>query len=297
MEIFFPKGFFNKMGRLVAALSIFALVNDSFNLGLTKIFHMCIAYYDGLVKLALSWTEPYILILTSYLSRLVGVRISVAKSWHHVFIIMWILLFRDATVAYSDGRKKIGIARLINGLGIAIIFSFLSSVKIGISSPILQNAQLSILPYIGIYVYDLIMYAHSAITLNQYHGKNKFRKSKLSRWKHFNSKAPRAHFRFVLILAVVALCFVIPIFREMPFPNGGLIILGIATLANLLYWFIRGVRFAVDSHTRRDQFNPMSWYSKFIESEAGRFAFAVGSVFIWLLTFTVLNIGAKLLGL
>jgi hypothetical protein len=297
LDIFFPKGFSTKMGRLIAALSILALLSDSFYLGLSITFHMCLIYYDGLVRLLLFWAVPYMHLLTQYLSHLINLRITLSGPWHHVFVVMWILFMRDASVAFSDGRIKLSIVRGINGFCISIIFSFLASVKVGIANTLLQNMQLATLPYVGIYAYDLMMYAYSALSLKRYRGRKVPIRPMPSRWRHFKENASRAHLRFALILSAIGLCFAIPYFSAMPFPKGGLVVLAIATLVNLLYWVFRGVIYASKARTKKDKSNLQSWYSHFVDSEAGRFALAVGSVFVWILTFIVLNTGAKILGL
>ncbi|GBE29035.1 hypothetical protein BMS3Bbin04_00042 [bacterium BMS3Bbin04] len=285
------------MGRLIAALSIMALLSGSFQLGLSKIFHMCLMYYTGLVRLLLSWTDPYVSFITHYLSDLLVIRISLSGQWHHVFVVMWILFMRDANVAFSDGRIRVGIVRAINGLCISIVFGILASVDIAVLLPLFRNVQLSTVPYVGIYVYDLTMYAYSALTLNQNKERKNFRGATFSRWRHFRDNATRAHIRFALILSAIALCFIIPDIRSMPFPKGGLLVLAIATLVNLLYWGFRGVRYAATTGKKEDRRNHRSWYARFQECEAGRFALAVGSVFVWILTFIALNIGARILGL
>jgi hypothetical protein len=296
LEIFYPKGFSAKMGRAVAALSILALINNSFHLGVGVTFQMLFRYYDEILRLLFSWTEPYVHDLTQYLSRLIHLRITVSETWHHTFIVLWILFMRDFSVAFSDGRIRLSIVRGVSGLGTAITFSFLATIEIGAANTMIKNAQLAIVPYIGIYAYDLIMYAYSALAQNQNGKGEEITKPLPSKWKYFKVIAVRAHWRFVLILCSICLSLAIPPFSSASYPKGGLIILAIATIVNLLYWVFRGVLYAQKAQTKQRD-NLKSWYSLFIESEAGRFALAVGSVIVWIFTFVALNEGAKLLGL
>jgi len=297
LDIFYPKGFSAKMGRIVAALSILALINNSFHLGVGVTFRMLFRYYDEILRLLFSWTEPYVHHFTQYLSHLIHIRITLSETWHHVFMVLWILFMRDLSVAFSDGRIRLSIVRGISGLGIAITFSFLATIEIGAINTVIKNAQLAIVPYIGIYAYDLVMYAYSALVQNQ-HGKGEEVAGSLhSRLKHFKVIAVRAHWRFALILSTIGLGLAIPTFSLAPYPKGGLIILAIATVVNLLYWVFRGVLYARKTRTKQSRDNLRSWYSLFLESEAGRFALSVGSVIVWIFTFVALNEGAKLLGL
>lgn len=285
------------MGRLMAALSIVALINNSFNMGLSKTIEMIISYYDEFVRLIFSWAEPYLQILIQYFSHLIDLKIILSKYWHHVFVVMWILFLRDSTVAFSDGRKKLGIVRGITGFLIAIVFSLLAGINIGFTSNLKQNAWLAIMPYLGIYIYDLIMYAYAAIALKPNSNGIVLTRKWLSMWRFFKENALRAHIRFALILCGIDLCLLaIPYFSNMPFPKGGLIILAIATIINLSYWIIRGIHNARKSRSEIVQGKLGTWYSHFLKSESGRFSLAVGSVFLWIWTFILLNTGTKILG-
>jgi uncharacterized MnhB-related membrane protein len=297
IELFYPKGFANKMGRFMAALSILALMSNSFYLGLSITIKMIISYYDEFIRVFFSWAEPYMHHIVNYFSNLINIKLTLNESWHHVFVVMWILFMRDLSVAFSDGRIRLSIIRGICGLCIAIIFSILASIEIGITDNLIRNAELAIMPYVGIYVYDLIMYAYSAFN-SQPRIKIKHSKTKSpSKWQHFKANAVRAHFRFGLIAGAICLCLFIPYFSQMPFPKGGLIILAIATLLNLTYWVVRGIIYAKKIKKPTEKNNLGNWYSRFLESEAGRFSIAVASVFTWVLTFIVINTGAKILGL
>jgi hypothetical protein len=297
LDIFYPKGFSAKMGRIVAVLSILALINNSFHLGIEVTFRMLFMYYDDILRLLFSWADPFVYNFTQYISHIIHIRITISETWHHVFMVLWMLFMRDFSVAYSDGRIRLSTVRGISGFVIAIIFSFLATIEFGVTNNVIKNAQLAIVPYIGIYVYDLVMYAYAALVLNQQGQEDKVTEPIPSRWKYFKVIAVRAHWRFALILCTIGLVLAIQTFSLAPYPKGGLIILAIATVVNLLYWVFRGVLYARKARPKRTRHNFRSWYSLFLESEAGRFALAVGSVIIWTFTFVVLNEGAKLLGL
>jgi len=296
-ELVFPKAFSAKMARIIAALSILALLNNSFQLGLSNTLLVCLEYYDGAVQLLFSWTQPYVLRFAQYLSQLIGLNIAVAEIWRHVFIVMWILFVRDAGVAFADGRRKVGVARSIIGLCIAIVCSMLASTALGGASPFLRNIQLATIPYVGIYVYDLSLYAFSALALRRFWGKDLAAGATTSRWGHFRDNAVRAHIRFALILGCIGLCFILPPISSLSFPGGGLLVLGIATLVNLSYWVVRGIMYAAHVRKTGPEKPDQSRYSLFRESEAGRFALAVGGVLAWLLTFIILSTGAAVFGL
>ncbi|MDP9191114.1 MAG: hypothetical protein M3P06_05370 [Acidobacteriota bacterium] len=296
-ELLFPGTFSAQMGRIVAALSIIALVYHSLHLGLSNTLRLCLEYYDAAIGAAFRIVDPHIGRLLRYLSQYVNVKITVWATWHHVFVVMWMLLVRDAGVAFSDGRRTVGTARLFAGVCVAALFSVLASVDLGLRSSIVQNLQLATLPYVGIYVYDLVMYGFAAAAPRRYWQNDwRLETPPLSRWTHFKRNAVRAHVRVGLILGAVALCLAIPLVFTMPFPRGGMIALAVATSVNLAYWVVRGFGAALKMRHAGETTHE-SLRILYRRSEAGRFSLAVGSVLAWVLTFILLNTGAKLLGL
>ncbi|HYH05713.1 MAG TPA: hypothetical protein VEK11_01520 [Thermoanaerobaculia bacterium] len=296
-ELLFPGTFAAQMGRIVAALSILALVYHSLHLGLSHTLRLCLEYYDTAIGAAFRVVDPYVGRLLRYVSQYIHFKVTVWATWHHVFVVMWMLLVRDAGVAFSDGRRIVGTARLFVGLCVAALFSLLASVDLGFRSPLVQNVQLATLPYVGIYVYDLVMYAFAAAAPRRYwHDTRRLESPTTSRWTHFKRNAVRAHVRVGLILGTIALCLAVPPVISMPFPKSGMIALAVATAVNLAYWVVRGFDAALQMrHTGEIADEPMRMLYR--QSEAGRFSLAVGSVLAWVVTFILLNTGAKLLGL
>lgn len=296
-ELFSPRSFFGKMARVIAALSIVALIYDSFDVGVSKTLALIVRHYEGAVRLFLSWADPYVHALANYVAEHLHLRIAVGETWRHVFVVMWILLLRDAGVALTDGRRGVAAFRAAMGVCIAAVCSVLAAAAIGAAPSWMRNLQLAAVPYVGIYVYDIVLYVFAALALRGYWKSEYGNGATPSRWAHFRKCMRRANTRCALIFTAIGVCFVVPGVGTMSYPRGGLLVLGIATLVNLSYWVARARRVATYLRGASETRGLESWKALLTASEAGRFAFAVGSVFAWIIVFVLMNTASELLGL
>jgi hypothetical protein len=248
-------------------------------------------------SLAFSWAGSYVSRIAEAFGNVFDLRIVVGDTWRHVFIVLWLLFFRDATVAFSDGRRVLAVVRGVAGLIIAVVFSVFASASVHRGDVLYQNVHLAVVPYFGIYAYDLVMYAVGASRVTLLPVEIGWRIRLQERWIYFRLNAVRAHLRLGLILASLVLWFLIPGVSLLPYPIGGLYGLGIATVANMMYWVVRGIFYSIRKRQLQPQNQRNSLGMLFRESEAGRFALAVGSVVVWVFTFLLLNTGAAMLGL
>jgi hypothetical protein len=108
----------------------------------------------------------------------------------------------------------------------------------------------------------------------------------------FRSAIARASVRFAGGLIVSYAAFVLPAMQLAPYPQGGLIAVGLATVANASYWLWRGARF-VAQRREADE----TWVSAFKRSESGKFGIAISGVISWALIFAILNTGLQRVGL
>lgn len=297
-EIFLPEKLDSVMGRILGALSIVALLVHTFKFGLSGSFDTFFHYYDKLITLLLGWSEPYLLPLVNAISNVIDVHIKLSSSWRHVFVVLLILFVRDAGVAFSDRRWRTACVRMSVGLVIAVFSSVLATAEIVRPSKILWNLQIAVVPYIGIYFYDLVMYINAALFASSDKIAN-IPGAPIMAWQReiFKSGFVRASCRLAIVLAVIVFSLGVPGIAAMSYPKGGLLILGIATIANAAYWVYRGLKHVQEIRTQDPTQSGASWLVLFKTSEAGRFALAVVSVFVWSATFVIINAGFGILGL
>jgi hypothetical protein len=135
------------------------------------------------------------------------------------------------------------------------------------------------------------LYCHAAIFQLAYLNEADARPER-SRAGFFGAAMVRATFRLTIGLLVSYAVFLLPAVRHASAPAGGLVGIGLATVANAGYWLWRGARFA--SSSRRGSHD---WVASLSRSEAGRFGVALTGVLVWLVIFACLNAGMQQVGL
>ncbi len=297
-EIFLPESLSGVMSRVLGSLSILALITHPYRFGLSKSLHAFIQQYEKTIKVLLGWAEPYLASVAQSISQLIDVHIRLSSSWRHVFVILFMLFVRDAGVAFSDRRYATSCVRLLTGLTVAVLSSVLATAELIKPSKLLWNFQISVVPYLGVYIYDLIMYVNSA-SLTKTGPKQKDSITHFLFWRSeiFRDGFIRASCRFGIVLCVITFSFCLPVVSKLAYPKGGLLVLGVATAANAAYWVYRALRHI--QKIRKEDAAPIgaSWMVLFKSSEAGRFALAIISVFAWSATFIVINAGFCIIGL
>lgn len=290
-QVLWSNGLNGLLGRVLGGLSILALARYAFNFGLSAAGAAIFSYYNRLLRVLLGWADPLIESLVAKVSDLINIGIVFNGYWHHVFVVLQLLFARDAGVAFVSGRRSVGFVRVAVGFVLAVVVAILAAVTFSGVSFLVANIVFASLPMLAIFVYDFIMYCHAVLFQMDYLNRVDETPNRTRR-AFFGSAMKRAVLRLGLVLVVSYLVFAVPAIRHAAAPAGGLVAIGLGTVANASYWLVRGA-----SYARIHRNSDTSWSTAFSESEAGRFGVAVSGVLIWALVFSALNTGMQQVGL
>ncbi|MFD2111317.1 hypothetical protein [Thiorhodococcus fuscus] len=285
-----PPSIYGFLGQLFAALSIFALLRHSLEFGLSEAFAIIISVYVHAVDLTIGQLDPAIKIAIAFLNNLFSWKMSFSEIWRYIFIVLQMLFIRDATTAYSDGRKVLSFVRLTVGAIISFI-SALAIAAISTNDPLVTNILISISVPIALLFYDATMYVLMTTAFYTSIGLGELQEP-LPRKKFLQVGLQRSAFRFAIVSLPSLSLFFIPQFRSATAPGGGVVVVIFGTLVNVAYWLKQAADFA-----KRESNDNIKYRKAFLASEYGRFALAVLSVLFWCFVFLTVNAGARILSL
>lgn len=289
LKIALPPSTLGILGRIFGALSLFALLQHSLNFGLSSTFILILDVYSVALRATIGLLDPVVLKFIQWVNETFSFQISFSDGWRHIFLLLQILFIRDASTAFSDGRRYLGLVRLLVGVCVAFsaaVFAFVADLE----SALLSNAILCVIPIIGLLLYDVTMYAFTATLFFDSIGAGEV-KGAISPKSFFILGIKRSIFRFFYVSCASLLLFSFPSARTLEFPGGGLLATTVGLVANATYWIILGANYAVEQSKKGKTYK-----EAFLESEAGRFGLSVVGLLFWFAFFSSLNAGMRILG-
>lgn len=288
-RVAFPLSVPSMLGRIFGALSLIALFKHASAIGLSATFSIILDIYEVALRNTVGLLDPAVISLINWLKNTLAIHLPFFVGWRHIFLILQILFIRDAGTAFSDGRRLLGIVRLIVGIIVAFSTSVFAFMANG-TNPLIANAVLCTIPIFGLFIYDIIMYAFSAMFFFDAVGLGEMKEGQ-TQYDFFITGLKRSMIRFMLVACGSLLIFVFPSIRSTGFPLGGLIAMMVGLIANATYWIIMGGMYALQQKRIG-----MDFQTAFFESESGRFGLSVLGILFWFTVFCSLNAGMRLLG-
>ncbi len=89
---------FRQLSLLLAALSLFALLNQGVNLGLTEPMEVLLEWWEAFLQLMFGWAEPY---LRALVLELFGVEITLYPHWRYLITLLALFFLADSQIAWS----------------------------------------------------------------------------------------------------------------------------------------------------------------------------------------------------
>ncbi len=289
LSAIFPPSILGVLGRIFGALALFALLQFATDFGLSATGRLILDIYLVALKNTVGLLDPFVRDFIKFINDLFNVKLVFAEGWRHIFVVLQILFVRDAGTAFSDGRSILGIVRLLIGFSIAFSFAVLAFLT-ELPSVLLSNMLFGLVPVIGIFSYDVVMYLFSSTLFFKDIGVGEV-ESLGSRKQFFWGGFRRSAFRFFLVGAATLVIFLVPSVAALDFPHGGLIAITAGLVANAAYWIFRGSTYAVKQVSVGQRYR-----QAFLESESGRFGLSVVGILFWFTFFCALNAGMRLIG-
>ncbi len=289
--VVFPKNVWGFLGQLFAALSVFALLQNAFDFGLSATFELVLSVYIRAVDLSVGLLDPAIRKAIAFVGSLLNWPIAFGTYWRYVFVVLQILFVRDAMTAFSDGRQTLALVRIILGTIVSIIMSVMVLMPSGLS-PVRANMWIAVAQPAALLLYDLLMYALMTLAFFKDVDPGEKLDVPMSRWRFFCVGIRRSFERLLIVTIPSVSIFLLPTVRALEAPAGGILAMMAGAVANAAYWITKAASYAVIETRKGKRFR-----DAFFEAEAGRFGFAVLGVLFWFSIFCVMNAGGRLLEL
>lgn len=287
---FIPNSTLSLLGQILAALSLFTLVSNATNFGLSHTFSVVLSVYMHFIDITLGKFDPVVITIIAFIKRHIQIGIIFNPGWRHLFVILQILFVRDAATAFADGRRSLAYTRLVVGFVIATLFSILLWAPFFVAS-LVANIAFSLIPVTALLVYDIVIYI--IMSLFFFHQVDRGEMVELtSRSDFFATGVFRSFLRFAIVGIPSIAVFLYPPIRLLPYPAGGIVGIIAGVAFNAAYWLIHASLYAHRQSRAGEDF-----WSAFNESEAGRFGVALTKVVFWFFVFCVLNAGGRIINL
>lgn len=288
-EIIWPKGIFGKLGRVVGALSVLALIQYAFDYGFAATVMVLVEYYDNLVDALLGWATPYMDVFVVWVNSHLDFDLQLLGYWKHIFVLLGIYFFRAAAVNYSYGYPITATFGLILGFIVALG----TSVAIGawpiIGSSNVTNLLAAVIPITGIFIFDLIKQVWNA-TFIRAQAAEVYQREKWTWWEFFRPNLYLVISQALGSVLLVWMVLLIPWTQKMKSPP--IFALGMLIVALALY------RVGIGAYEVKElRKEGESWLSTFLRTNSAGIASAMFGLFFWVFIFILTSAGLRFYGL
>jgi hypothetical protein len=289
-QIAWPGSFSGLIGRLMGGISLLALLKQSFDYGIGPVLMTLLDYYDKLLAVLLDWAHPYINIVLIKIGALIGWPFVLYPHWKHVFVLLEIYFFREATVAWTGVYGKANaVFCLVLGLGVAFISSVATGVVPIVQESIVGNFMIGAIPVLGAALYGVIGFLNDATFLRHAYAREHHQEIP-TWWEHYVWGIKRVVIRSLIGLLILWIGLQVPVVQTLPSP--GLAMFGALVFVFGIYWLLDGI---IDSARLRVQNEPR--WSAYWRSNHTQLGTAMVSTFFWIALFLLLNAGLSVFGL
>lgn len=288
-EVVWPPSLINKLGRILATLSVLSLIQYGFAFGLAATVTILLEYYDALVGVLLGWAQPYIQALVHRVAAPFDWGPQLLPHWKHVYVLLGAYFFRSAAVNYSYGYRGAawfcGIWGAIVALGSSAAAGTIS-LREGHAG---NNLTMAAIPVAGIFIFDMAKQLWNATFIREKAAR--VYGSPVWTWWEF----ARHNLLLVLAQTVGSLVFVWVVLR-VPWvsrvPSPGLAALAFLVLAIVVYRVGVGA-YEVKGLRRVDE----AWSAAFWRTNSAGIVASILSLVFWTAVFLLASAGLKFYGL
>ena len=106
VRVLWPDGVFEKLGRLLATLSVLSLLNHALEFGFAASLILLLEYDGALVDVLVGWLYPYVAWCVEAAGRIFAWHIALHPHWKHFFVLLSGYMLRAAAVNYAYGYRS-----------------------------------------------------------------------------------------------------------------------------------------------------------------------------------------------
>jgi len=115
-----PRSTWATLGQIFSALSIYAILYNTFKFGLSSTMSIIVDVYMRSIDLTIGNLDPFFEWIIVFINNYFFIKMKFHQEWRYIFIVLQILFIRDAFTAFTDGRLYLGFVRLIFGTAISL---------------------------------------------------------------------------------------------------------------------------------------------------------------------------------
>jgi len=284
-QIVWPRGTGAVLGPLVSAASVVSLIHYGFGLRLDSILVIFLNSYDRIVGLVLSWLEPSLKALLSWVAYRLDWDFVLYRHWRHVFVLLNLYFLGGARADFKD-NSPVAWFRLCLGLSLGFAISVVVGVVPLAQKDLTTQFLVAFIPFFATSLNDIALRAWRA-TFSRVRESVRVKQPAMTWWQYF-----RPAFVGVLNRTVVAIVFILvglrfPIVSELQSP--GLALLGVLVLALAVQQLYLGLG---DAKRIREEgeTNLAAW----MRSRGTLIGLRIFSVAFWVAFFLAVYVGEQL---
>jgi hypothetical protein len=273
------------IGFACAGLSVAALVWRALTLGVSSAMRVLMDYYDGILTVLLGWARPYVSSLVEFVGQWIAIDLDLHDHWKHVFVLIGVYFFRDATETLKVGRPVSALFLLVIGFVIALFSAAGSGSIAPVADDYWAQFWIAAIPVIGVTLYDFLKLLQYTFFLRKWVAERTGEKY-AEAWPYF---VARIHYVARIPpfgLGVAALGALLPL------QYAGLATLLFLVVVLTLYW-IRTGALRVPKVRKPGE----TWWQAFYGTGPGLLGAAMAGVLISAMAYLLTNAGLKLAGL
>lgn len=289
IKAIYSEDIFGNIGRMLGAFSLISLIRHGINISFSDVLLAIINQYDSIVDIILGWATPILQIIIDKINQSINIHLTLYEHWKHIFILIGIYLFREASSSYAIGFRVTSYFKTI----LSIIITTLTSIITGLlslsSGNMFDQFFIAFIPILGIIIYDIIDNIWSVTFLREYWA-NQYHVPCPTWWSDFKQNLIWVAHRNVAAIAILIIGLQIPLIRHTDSP--GVVMLTLLIFLMSFYWFWRGISNVKFVRRENDNWEIALWRTGYAHIGA-----AMLGVFFWVGVFTIANAGLRFYGM
>lgn len=282
------KNFVKFISIALGALSIFSLLQQGMEFGLSSVAKSIITYYDVTLGAIFSKFEPLAVFAIEYFNEYFDLELTLLPHWKHVFVLLWLYFFADAATDYELGFTGTAIFLIVWGLLIAFSVSIIAgSIN---SNPLnwKSNFGIAFVPVVGAFVFTIVRRMwHATFLLDKDGETNSNNIEKSSRftswWISLKGTLIRGTFRTIFAAVIAGIVLLFPVSRSLA--NPGLVIFAFLTFLLAVNWLVLGF-FRARTKKQPNQ----SFWSVYKKQSPTKLGHSMMTIFYGLIVLCVINV-------
>lgn len=275
------------LGAITSSLSIFSLLSQAMQHGMSTVFRTILLYYDKFIEATLGWATPYLEAFVRNMLAFMPVDLSLDPIWRHVVVLTSLYFMCNIQRLFSARRIAAGLYQLGFAVPIAVFCGVGAGISHALGESLLFDFATTAFPAFGTFLMTVVQ----GIWFATFPGDRAYRTwpDFGGSWVHFVGKQMRYGARQLVGGLLISIVLLIPL-RMAGVTEPSLWVLFILVICLALYWLFTGTNVA-----RRSEEGPMT--VRLLSAQAFRVGRAMLITIGFVFAFLCMNAGLSAVGL